>query len=114
MEYINKERSTEFSCDNSLHQSRFKSTLSILQLGGNPLNITSLSNVYKFYYPVGVVCYYITLICIFMDVYVHRYDLEQCMKKTPMFLVFSLCEWMKFALRYVTHKLKIYINISKT
>jgi hypothetical protein len=41
-----------------------------------------------------------------MDVYVHRYDLEQCMKKTPAFLTFSLIEWMNLALRYVTHKHK--------
>jgi len=106
MEYFNKKRNTEFSCDNSLHNSRFKTTLSLLQLGGTPLNITSLPTAYKFYYPVGVVCYYITLICILMDVYVHRYDLEQCMKKTPAFLTFSLCEWMNLSLRYVTHKFK--------
>jgi hypothetical protein len=114
MEHINKKRNNEFSCDNSLHQSRFKTTLSLMRLGGMSLNITSLSNVYKLYYTVGVVCYYTTLICIFMDVYVHRYDLVQCMKKTPVLLAFSFCEWLKQSLRYVRHELKVYRNISNT
>jgi hypothetical protein len=107
MEYINQKRNTEFSCDNSLHQTRFKTTLSLLRLGGIPLNIKSPSNIYKFYYTVGVVCYYATLICISMDVYVHKYDLVQCMKKAPVILAFSLCEWMSQSLRYVKHKLRI-------
>jgi hypothetical protein len=99
MEHINKKSNTEFSRDNSLHQNRFKTTLSLLRLGGISLNITSLSNVYKFYYTVGVVCYYTTLICISMDVYVHRYDLVQCMKKTPILVAFSLCEYLNLGLR---------------
>jgi len=49
-----------------------------------------------------------------MDVYVHRYDLVQCMKKTPILVAFSLCECLNLGLRYVTNKLKIYRNISKT
>jgi hypothetical protein len=106
MEYVNKKRNTKFSCDNSLHQNRFKTTLSLLQIGGIPLNIISQSNIYKFYYPVGAVCYYTILFCIFMDVYVHRYDLVQLMKKTPILLTFSFCEWMNRSLRYVTKKFK--------
>jgi len=103
MEYINKKRNTEFSCDNSLHQSRFKTTISFLRLSGIPLNITSLSHVHMLYYTVCAVCYYTTFICILMDTYVHRYDLMQGMKKTRLLGAYILCEWIHLSLRYATH-----------
>ena len=102
MEYNNKKRNTEVSCDNSLHQNRFKTTLSFLRLTGIPLNITSQSNVYTLYYTVSAVCYYSTCMCALVDTYVHRYDLMQAMKKTRMFLGMFLAAWMHLSLRYAT------------
>jgi hypothetical protein len=57
MEYTNKEWNTDFSCDNYLHQSRFKTIVSVLRLGGMALNITSLSNIYTLYYTVCYLCF---------------------------------------------------------
>lgn len=99
MEYFNKKMNSEFSCDNSLHESRFKITLSFLRLGGVPLNVTSLSNVHTLYYTVGAVCYYNTFICALMDIFVHGYDLMQAMKEIRIFFVLSLCAWMHLSLR---------------
>ena len=113
MEYINNKMNTQFSCDNSLHESRFKITLSFLRLGGVPLNVTSLSNVHTLYYTVGAVCCYNTFICALMDIFFHGYDLMQAMKKTRVLLACCLCVWMHLSLRYAKHKLTIYSNVSK-
>lgn len=102
MEYTIEKRNPEVSCDKNLHWSRFKTTLYFLRLGGIPLNFTSQSKLYTLYYTVIVVCYYSTFICAFMDVYVHRHDLMQTLKKTNIFLVMSLCAWMHLSLRYAT------------
>lgn len=114
MEYINKKRNTDFSCDNSLHESRFKTTISFLRLSGIPHNITSLSHIAMLYYTVCAVCYYTTFICILMDTYVHRYDLMQGMKKIRLLGAYILCEWIHLSLRYPTHILRIYRNVLKT
>lgn len=97
MEFINKKRKTELSCDNGLHQSRFKTTLSILHLAGIPRNVTS--NVYTFCYTVGAVCLYTTFICVLMDTYVHRNDLMQNMEIIRFVFAFLLCVWIQLSLR---------------
>jgi hypothetical protein len=98
---LNKGSNTEVSCDDSLHQSRFKITVSFLQLVAIPLNITSLSKAQNLCYTAVVVCYYSTFMCALMDEYVHRYDLMETMGKTRMAIAFCLGAWMHLSLRYV-------------
>ena len=105
MEYINKKINSDVSCDNSLHQNRFKTTLSFLRLTGITLNITSQSKVYTLFYTVIVVCYYSTCMCALIDIYVYRYDLMQAMKKIRVIIAMFLCAWMHLSLRYATPEL---------
>jgi len=57
MGYIKRKRNTEFLCDNSLYQSRFKTTLSFLRQTGLLTKNTSPSKVQTLYTTVGAVCY---------------------------------------------------------
>ena len=99
MEYIKTKRNTEFSCDNSLHQSRFKTTLSYLRQAGLLSNNTTPSKVQALYTTVGAVCYYSTWICAIVDTYVHRYDSTKVMEKMRMGFAMSLVAWMNFICR---------------
>jgi len=120
MEYINNKGKREFSCDNSLlllHK-RLKTTLSFLRLGGVSLHTSSPSKVQKLYSIVCVVCYYSTMMCSFLDTFVHRFDLVEATKKTRITLIFLLFAWMNFSLRYARllsaflMKLTIYKHVS--
>ena len=99
MGYIKRKRNTEFSCNNSLHQSRFKTTLSFLRQAGLLTNNTSPSKVQTLYTTVGAVCYYSTWMCATVDTYVHRYDLTKVMEKMRVGVALSLVAWMKFSCR---------------
>jgi len=99
MGYIKRKRNTEFSCNNSLHQSRFKTTLSFLRQAGLLTNNTSPSKVQTLYTTVGAVCYCSTWICAIVDTYVHRYDLTKVMEKMRVGVALSLVAWMKFSCR---------------
>jgi len=97
MEYIKRKRNTEFSCDNSLHQSRFKTTLSYLRQAGLLTNKTSPSKLQTLHTTVGAVCYFSIWICAIMDTYVHRHDLTKVMEKMCLGFAMSLVVWMKFS-----------------
>ena len=99
MGYIKRNRNTDFSCDNSLHQSRFKTTLSLLRQAGLLINNTSPSKVQTLYTTVGAVCYYSTFMCAIMDTYVHRHDLSKAMEKIRMLLSMSFVAWMDLVCR---------------
>jgi len=102
MGYIKRKRNTEFSCDNSLHQSRFKTTLSFLRQAGFLIDNTSPSKVQTLYTTVGAVCFYITWMCAIMDTYVNRYDLTKAMEKVRWVFTLSLIARMNFCCRYAT------------
>ena len=99
MGYMKRRRNTEFSCDNSLHQSRFKTTLSFMRQAGLLINNTSPSKFQTSYTTVGAVCFYTTWICTIMDTYVHRYDITIFMERMPWVFGLSIAAWMKFICR---------------
>ena len=102
MEYTNNKMKSETSCDDKIQHDRCMAFLYILRLGGISFNIKSLSKLNALYNVVCVVCAYITLLCVIMDVFVHRHDLVQVLKKLPVILGISLVVWIHFCLRYVT------------
>jgi hypothetical protein len=99
MGYIKRKSNTEFSCDNSRHQSRFKTTLSFLHQAGLLTSNTSPSNVQTLYTTVGALCFYSTWMCVIMDTYVHRHDLTKVMEKIRWVFTLSLLVWMNFSCR---------------
>jgi hypothetical protein len=105
MEYTNNKMKSETSCDEKIQQDRYMAfmyILRLLRLGGISLYIKSLSKFNTLYNVVCVVWSYITLLCVIMDAFVHRYDLVQVLKKLPVILGISLAVWIHFSLRYVT------------
>jgi hypothetical protein len=102
MEYTNNRMESETSCDDKIQQDRCMAFMYILRLGGISLYIKSLSKFNTLYNVVCVVCAYITLLCVIMDAFVHRYDLVQVLEKLPVILGISLVVWIHFSLRYVT------------
>jgi len=104
MEYIQTQNKTEVLCDNELNQSRFKTLLYFLRLGGIPLQIKSVSKLNSLYKTVCVTCYYGSFMCGFVDTFVHRHDLSEAVKKLRINFAMLLVAWMHFSLRYVTRK----------
>jgi hypothetical protein len=99
MEQMNKTDSTDIGSDNNLSKSRFKTILSLLRLGGIPLNEKSVSVVNTMYNATIIICFYITTLCLYMDSYVHRDQLVQAMKKIRILVGMQLVAWTHFSLR---------------
>jgi hypothetical protein len=92
---------SDISCENNLHHSRFMTIFSVLRLGGISLNTRSQSKLNILYNVLGVVCAYITLLCVIMDIFVHRHDLVLAMNKLRILMGILLVVWMHFSMRYV-------------
>jgi hypothetical protein len=102
MEHINNKSKADTAGANNLNESRFKTLLLVLRLGGIPLNIKSVSTVNTMYNWTIILCYYITMMCLYMDTFVHRHHLVQAMKKLRVIMGMQGCVWIHFSLRYVT------------
>jgi hypothetical protein len=98
----NKKYKPDTAPANNLNESRFKTLLFVLRLGGIPLNIKSVSAVNTLYNATIILCYYVTMMCLYMDTFVHRHHLVQAMKKLRVIMGMQGCVWMHFSLRYVT------------
>jgi hypothetical protein len=92
-----KNKTTENSSDRCHY--RFNILLSLLRLGGIPLKTKSISKVTMTYNAIIIVCFYITNVCLCMDVFVHRHDLVQCMKKMRLLFPLQVITWTHFSLR---------------
>jgi len=90
MERINDSTKANASGCNNLHESRFKILIFVLQQGGIPIKLKPVPKIYTVYSATIIVCYYITTVCLFMDIFVHRRQLDYAMKKLRVFLTFSL------------------------
>jgi hypothetical protein len=99
MERINGSTKANASGCNNLHESRFKILLFVFRQGGFPLKLKPVSRIYTVYSATIMVCFYITTVCLFIDVYVHRRQLDYAMKKLRLFLTFTLMLWMHITFR---------------
>jgi hypothetical protein len=102
MEHINNKMSNGTVSDKNLTESRFKTHLYFLRLVGIPLNKKSVSALNTIYNATIIVCYYITMISLYMDTYVHRHDFAYVMKKIRVLVGMNMVTWMSFTLRYAT------------
>jgi hypothetical protein len=95
--------STKFNASrctsNNLHESRFKILLFIFRLSGLPFKLQSVSRIYAVYSATIMVCFYTTTVCLFMDTFIHRHQLDYAMKKLRVFLGFSFALWMHISIR---------------
>jgi len=83
----------------NLHECRFKIILFIFRLSGLPIKLQPVSRIYTIYYATIMVCFYTTTLCVFMDTFVHRRQMDYAMKKLRAFLAFALAAWMHILIR---------------
>jgi hypothetical protein len=99
MERTNDSTRANVSGCSNLHESRFKILLVIFRLSGLPIKLKSVSRIKAVYTAIIIVCYYITIVSIFMDTFVHRHNLEDAMKKLRVLIGFLLLTWMHLSFR---------------
>ena len=99
MERINDSTKAKASGCHILHESRFKTLLFIFRMGGLPLKLQSVSKINAVYNATIWVCFYITALCLFMDTFVHRHNLEYAMKKLRALIGFIVLTWMHLSFR---------------
>jgi len=99
MERINVSTMANASGYNNPHESRFKILLFIFRLSGLPIKLKTVSRIYTVYSATILVCFYVTTLCLFMDTFVHRHQLDYAMKKLRVFLAFALALWMHSNIR---------------
>jgi len=99
MEHSKYEAKTHTSYNNSLIESRFKVPLFLFRLGGIPLNMKSVSRLNAVYNATVIMCFYITIICVCVDTFVHRHQLKLAMQKFRVLLGLQLTMWTHFSAR---------------
>ena len=99
MERINKSSKAYKSGRNNLHESRFKILLFVFRLGGLPIKLKSVSRTNTVYSSTIIVCFYITFVSLFMDVFVQRGQLVYAMKKLRMFIGLTMAALMHLSFR---------------
>ena len=99
MERINDSTKAKASGCHILHESRFKTLLFIFRMGGHPLKLDSVTRINAVYNATILMCFCITTVCLFMDTFVHRDNLEYAMKKLRSLIGFVLVAWMHLSFR---------------
>jgi hypothetical protein len=100
MAHTDNKPKTDISCDGNLKERRFKTLLSLLRLGGFPINMKSVSRVRTAYNVFIILCFYITLLCLYVDMFANSNQLVQAMKKYRVVTGMQLIMWMHLSLRY--------------
>ena len=99
MERINDSTKANASGCSNLHESRFKILLFIFRMCGFPIKLKTVSIIYTVYSATIMMCFYTTTLCLFMDTFVHRRQLDYAMKKLRTFLGFAIAVWMHISFR---------------
>jgi len=99
MERINDSTKTNASGRSNLYETRFKILLFVFRQGGLPIKLKAVSKIYTVYSATIIVCFYITTVCLFMDTFVQRRQLDYTMKKLRAFLAFAITVWMHITFR---------------
>jgi hypothetical protein len=89
-------------CDRDLNERRFKTVLSVLRLGGVPLNMKSVSRVNTAYNVFIISCYYVTMLCLTMDTYANSDQPLQTMRNYRVLAGMQATMCMHLCLRYST------------
>jgi len=99
MEHSKYEARSHTSNNNSLVENRFKVLLFLYRIGGIPLNMKSVSRLNALYNATVIVCFYITYICVSVDLLVHRHQLKLAMQKLRNSLTMLIVTWTHFSVR---------------
>lgn len=99
MEDINCNIKTDFASDKELFESRFKTLLRLLRLGGISINMKSITVFNRMYNGTISVCFYMTIMCHFMDTFVNTRQLVEAMKKIRVLVALQLCMWIHLSIR---------------
>jgi len=84
---------------NNLYESRFKKILFVFRLSGLQIKLQPVSRIYRIYCVIIMVCFYTTTLCVLMDTFVHRRQLDYAMKKLRVFIAFALAVWIHISIR---------------
>jgi hypothetical protein len=111
MTHINITVNVDTSCDIKLSERRFKTLLSLLRLGGMPINMKSVSRLRTAYNVFITFCYYYTMLCVSVDTFAHRHHLVQAMKKFRVLMGMLVPMWIHLSLGYSTKNLTVLLKI---
>jgi len=79
--------------------SRFGSIIFLLRLAGIPFKMKKMSTLYAIYMTTVISCTCTTFVGMFVDVYIHRDDLEHVMTNIRVSIGFTNVFWMFFYCR---------------
>jgi len=99
MEDSKYEARSHTSNKNSLVENRFKVLLYLYRIGGIPLNMKSVSTLNALYNATVIVCFYVTHICVGVDLLVHRHQLKLAMQKMRVYFGMLTATWLHFSVR---------------
>jgi hypothetical protein len=99
MEDVNSKIKTDFATDQKLFESRFKTLLRLLRLGGISINVKSVTVLNSMYNATISVCFYTTIMCHSMDTFAHRHQLVEAMKKIRVLVAMQICMWIHLSIR---------------
>jgi len=103
MTHSNITVNADTSCDIKPNERRFKTLLSLLRVGGMPINMKSVSRLRTAYNVFIAFCYYYTMLCLSVDTFAHRDHLVQAMKKFRVLIGMQVATWIHLSLRYSTN-----------
>jgi hypothetical protein len=99
MEDINTSTRTDISRDKNLSESRFKIVWFFIRFAGIPVNAKSVSVLTVIYNITVIVCCYTTTAFLQIDVFVHRHQFVDVMKKIRVLFIVYLSIWIHASLR---------------
>lgn len=98
MEHMNKTKESEVSYKNR-SETRFKILLLLLRMIGIQINVKKIARVNVAKKVAFLLCFYTTVLSLYMDTFVHRNQLTEFMKKLRLLIGMHLVVWMHFSLR---------------
>jgi hypothetical protein len=112
MRFLTQKMKSDKLQESDLSQRRFGTILLLFKLAGIPLN--SVSRVQSVYNITSAVCYYVTCVSCFMDLYVNRNNFEELMKSIGLCLSITFVMVIDIFFRYLKLRSKLlnYIGIN--
>ena len=99
MEHSKYKARSHTSNNNSLTENRFKDLLFLYRIAGIPLNMKTVSRLNAVYNATVIVCFYITYICVGVDLLVHRHQLKLAMQKLRIYFGMLMITWLHISVR---------------
>jgi hypothetical protein len=85
----------------NLSESRFGSIISLFRFGGIPCKMKNISTIYATYMKILIICTCTTYLGMFVDVYIHRDELQRVMANMRVLTPFTNAIWIYTYYGYV-------------